>query len=75
MKLPSGDGNIIRKWVAVDGDKRKRNDESDVNVGIPLAEISLCSCEDFNHFIYEIQESKYHEKKPRNLGQRSFIRM
>ena len=72
MKLPQSNGNFVLERVLMEWNEEEWKNKKKINVGIPISKISLGYGKYLDSFIYNIDESKQDEKKPRNTGNPNF---
>ena len=68
MELPQTHGKYLHERVFVEGNQREGEDENEINVRVPFAEVSLHVCEYFDALVDHINQGEDDEKHPGYLG-------
>ena len=68
MELPQLHGKYLHERILMEGNQREGEDENEINVRIPFAEVILQVCEYFDALVDNIYQSEHDEKHPGDLG-------
>ena len=58
MELPEAKNNIVLEGVTVEGYEEERNDECNVDIGIPFSKVTFRCCQNFDALINKVDESE-----------------
>ena len=68
MKLPQSHGDVLSEGILVEGDEKERDDQAEIDVGVPLSEVDPGTGDYLGALIPDVDGGKDDEEYPGDSG-------